>query len=69
MICVGVDAAAFKHDVCIYDTISAKVVRRMRIKNKTSDNEALLQAMKEVWAKENAEVRLGVESIGSYLRT
>ena len=62
------DAAAFKHDVCIYDTLSAKVVRRMRIENKTEDYEALLQAIKEAWAKENAEVRLGVESTGSYSR-
>ena len=68
MICVGVDAAAFKHDVCIYDTLSAKVVRRMRIENKTKDYEALLQAIKEARAKENAEVRLGVESTGSYSR-
>ena len=68
MICVGVDAAAFKHDVCIYDTLSAKVVRRMRIENKAEDYEALLQAIKEARAKENAEVRLGVESTGSYSR-
>lgn len=68
MICVGVDAAAFKHDVCIYDTSSARVVRRMRIRNEIEDYEALLQAIKEARAKENAEVRLGVESTGSYSR-
>lgn len=68
MICVGVDAAAFKHDVCIYDTLSAKVVRRMRIRNNAEDYESLLRAIKEASVKENAEVRLGVESTGSYSR-
>lgn len=68
MICVGIDAAAFKHDVCIYDTSSAKVVRRMRIENNAEDYESLLRAIKATAAKENAEVRLGVESTGSYSR-
>lgn len=68
MICVGIDAAAFKHDVCIYDASSGKVVRRMRIENNAEDYESLLRAIKAARSKENAEVRLGVESTGSYSR-
>ena len=37
MICVGIDAASTKHDVCIYDSSKGKVQARMRIKNTLAD--------------------------------
>lgn len=66
MICVGIDAASKKHDVCIYDSSKGKVQARMRIRNTLADYESLERAIEEARGNENADVRIGVESTGAY---
>lgn len=66
MICVGIDAASTKHDVCIYDSSKGKVQARMRIKNTLADYASLQAAIESAKGNENADVRIGVESTGAY---
>lgn len=66
MICVGIDAASSKHDVCIYDSSEGKVLARMRIKNTQADYASLERAIERARGNENADVRIGVESTGAY---
>lgn len=66
MICVGIDAASRKHDVCIYDSSKGEVQARLRIKNTLADYESLLREIAKARGNENADVRVGVESTGAY---
>ena len=66
MICVGIDAASKKHDVCIYDSSAGKVLLRPRIKNTLADYESLRETIERAKADKNADVRIGVESTGAY---
>ena len=67
MICVGIDAASMKHDVCIANDKGVQFGKVFTIKNTKDDYEKLLgriQAAKEYF--NDADVRLGIESTGSY---
>ena len=67
MICVGIDAVSMKHDVCIANDKGEQFGKVFTIKNTKDDYEKLLgriQAAKEHF--NDADVRLGIESTGSY---
>lgn len=67
MICVGIDAAADKHDVCIARDTGEQFGKVFRIRNRIEDYKKLLERIEA--AKEHfhdAKVRLGIESTGSY---
>ena len=66
MICVGIDAASKKHDVCIYESSVERVVARLRIKNTADDYKKLRDTIWAIRGNENADVRVGVESTGAY---
>lgn len=67
MICIGIDAAANKHDVCICHDTGETFGKVFTIKNNKDDYEKLLGKIKA--AKEHFnddKVTLGIESTGSY---
>lgn len=67
MICVGIDAAADKHDVCIIAEDGKPCMKTFTIRNSMEDYKKLLgriQSAKEL--KKDDAVRIGIESTGSY---
>ncbi len=70
MIYVGIDAASEKHDVCIINKDGVDLFAPFQIRNNESNYKLLkdrLQNLKEKLG--DSEIRLGVESTGSYSET
>ena len=70
MICVGIDAASQKHDICIMNHDGEIFKRIFTIKNSKSEYKKLLneiEAAKKFW--EDSKVCIGIESTGVYSET
>ena len=70
MICVGIDAASQKHDICIMNHDGEVFKRIFTIKNSKSEYKKLLneiEAAKKFW--EDSKVCIGIESTGVYSET
>lgn len=70
MICVGIDAASEKHDVCITDGDGVVLSSPFRIRNDESSYKLLRDRLRDLREKlGDNEVKLGIESTGSYSET
>lgn len=70
MICVGIDAASQKHDVCIINKDGVALSAPFQIRNDESNYKLLKDRLLDLKEKlDDSEIRLGVESTGSYSET
>jgi len=70
MICVGIDAASFKHDVCIINQFGEILKPPFQIKNNQEDYNRLLKIIIDLKERlHDDQSRLGIESTGSYSET
>lgn len=70
MICVGIDAASFKHDVCIINEHGEILHQPFQIKNNQQDYNRLLKIIEDLKERlHDDQSRLGIESTGSYSET
>ena len=70
MICVGIDAASEKHDVCITNEDGVVLFNPFQIRNNESDYKLLKDRLWEIKEKlDDNEIKLGIESTGSYSET
>lgn len=70
MICVGIDAASQKHDICIMNHDGEIFKRIFTIKNGKTEYKKLLneiEAAKKFW--KDSKVCIGIESTGVYSET
>lgn len=70
MICVGIDAASDKHDVCIMNQEGEIFKRIFTIRNNKTEYKKLLneiEAAKKFW--NDSKVSIGIESTGVYSKT
>lgn len=70
MICVGIDVASFKHDVCIMSTEGTIFGKKFQIKNSRDEYEKLLSKINQAKKFFNdSSVCIGIESTGVYSST
>lgn len=70
MICVGIDAASEKHDVCITNEDGVVLSNPFQIRNNESNYKLLKDKLQDLKEKlGDNEVKLGIESTGSYSET
>ena len=70
MICVGIDAASMKHDVCILSDHGEILKPPFQIKNTQQDYNRLLKIIIDLKEQlRDDQARLGIESTGSYSET
>lgn len=70
MICIGIDAASQKHDVCILNEHGEVLCSPFQIRNNYEDYKSLLERIENLKKAHNDDqLRLGIESTGSYSET